>query len=99
MPRATIITPNIPEAEGLADMRITDREGMTAVAERIYARTRTAVFVKGGHSIDDANDLLVDGAGVCRFEGRRIVTANTHGAGSILAYVILRFILPKIRRD
>ena len=85
LPRATIITPNIPEAEVLADMAITDRKGMIAAAARIYERAHTAVLMKGGHSVDDANDLLVDGAGARWFEGRRIVTTNTHGTGCTLS--------------
>ena len=88
LPRATIITPNIPEAEVLADMAITDRTAMTAAAARIYERTHSAVLMKGGHSVDDANDLLVDGAGARWFEGRRIATANTHGTGCTLSSAI-----------
>ena len=88
LPRATIITPNIPEAEVLADMAITDRKGMTAAAARIYERAHTAVLMKGGHSVDDANDLLVDGAGARWFEGRRIPTTNTHGTGCTLSSAI-----------
>ena len=88
LPRAAIITPNIPEAEVLADTAITDRKGMTAAAARIYERVHTAVLVKGGHSVDDANDLLVDGSGARWFEGRRITTANTHGTGCTLSSAI-----------
>ena len=88
LPRAAIITPNIPEAEVLADMAITDREGMTAAAAHIYEHAHTAVLMKGGHSVDDANDLLVDGAGARWFEGRRIPTANTHGTGCTLSSAI-----------
>ena len=88
LPRATIITPNIPEAEVLADMAITDRKGMTAAAARIYERAHTAVLMKGGHRVDDANDLLVDGAGARWFEGRRIPTTNTHGTGCTLSSAI-----------
>ncbi|GAA0217710.1 bifunctional hydroxymethylpyrimidine kinase/phosphomethylpyrimidine kinase [Selenomonas dianae] len=88
LPRATIITPNIPEAEVLSDLRITDRTHMTAAATRIYERTHTAVLMKGGHSVDDANDLLVDGNGARWFEGRRIATTNTHGTGCTLSSAI-----------
>ena len=88
LPRATIITPNIPEAEVLADTAITDRKGMTAAAAHIYERAHTAVLMKGGHSVDDANDLLVDGAGARWFEGRRIATVNTHGTGCTLSSAI-----------
>ena len=88
LPRAAIITPNIPEAEVLADTAITDRKGMTAAAARIYERAHTAVLMKGGHSVDDANDLLVDGAGARWFQGRRIPTTNTHGTGCTLSSAI-----------
>ena len=88
LPRAAIITPNIPEAEVLADMAITDRTAMTAAAERIYERAHTAVLMKGGHNTLDANDLLVDGTGARWFEGRRIATTNTHGTGCTLSSAI-----------
>ena len=88
LPRATIITPNIPEAEVLADLSITDREGMTAAAACIYERAHAAVLIKGGHSVADATDLLVDGAGARWFEGRRIATTNTHGTGCTLSSAI-----------
>ncbi|MFC2460741.1 MAG: bifunctional hydroxymethylpyrimidine kinase/phosphomethylpyrimidine kinase [Selenomonas noxia] len=88
LPRAALITPNIPEAEVLADMAITDRTAMTAAAACIHERTHAAVLMKGGHSIDDANDLLVDDTGARWFEGRRIATSNTHGTGCTLSSAI-----------
>ena len=89
LPRAALITPNIPEAEVLADMAITDRTAMTAAAARIHERTHAAVLMKGGHSVDDANDLLVDDTGARWFEGRRIATSNTHGTGCTLSSAIV----------
>ena len=88
LPRAAIITPNIPEAEVLADMPIRDRTAMIAAAACICERAHAAVLMKGGHSVDDANDLLVDGAGARWFEGRRIATTNTHGTGCTLSSAI-----------
>ena len=88
LPRAALITPNIPEAEVLADMAITDRTAMTAAAARIHECTHAAVLMKGGHSVDDANDLLVDDTGARWFEGRRIATSNTHGTGCTLSSAI-----------
>lgn len=88
LPRAAVITPNIPEAEVLADMAITDRTAMTAAAVRIHEYTHTAVLMKGGHRVDDANDLLIDSTGVRWFEGRRIATSNTHGTGCTLSSAI-----------
>ena len=88
LPRAALITPNILEAEVLADMAITDRTAMTAAAARIHERTHAAVLMKGGHSVDDATDLLVDDTGARWFEGRRIATSNTHGTGCTLSSAI-----------
>lgn len=88
LPRAALLTPNIPEAEILAAMPITDRASMTAAAEHIHAYTHAAVLIKGGHNVDDANDLLVDAAGARWFYGRRIATANTHGTGCTLSSAI-----------
>jgi len=88
LPRAALITPNIPEAEVLANMAITDRTAMTAAAARIHERTHAAILMKGGHSVDDANDLLVDDTGARWFEGRRIATSNTHGTGCTLSSAI-----------
>ena len=88
LPRAALITPNILEAEVHAEMAITDRTAMTAAAARIHERTHAAVLMKGGHSVDDANDLLVDDTGARWFEGRRIATSNTHGTGCTLSSAI-----------
>ena len=86
IPRADIITPNIPEAEVLAATDIKNTADMERAAAKIYADYGTAVLMKGGHAVDDANDLLVDGAGW--FRGRRIATENTHGTGCTLSSAI-----------
>ena len=88
LPRADIITPNIPEAEVLADMSVTDAAAMMTAGLRIHARTHATVLMKGGHSVDDANDLLVDDAGARWLKGRRIATLNTHGTGCTLSSAI-----------
>ncbi|MCC8152558.1 MAG: bifunctional hydroxymethylpyrimidine kinase/phosphomethylpyrimidine kinase [Lachnospiraceae bacterium] len=58
LPLATVVTPNIPEAEILADQKITCAEDMIAAARKISETWRCAVLLKGGHSLNDANDLL-----------------------------------------
>lgn len=88
LPRAALITPNIPEAEIIAAREITDAAGMEQAAVMIYERFRAAVLMKGGHHVDDANDLLVDDKGARWFRGRRIATENTHGTGCTLSSAI-----------
>lgn len=88
LPLATVITPNIPEAEVLAEIKINDRNDMAAAAELINKRYGAAVLVKGGHSISDADDILcADGISRC-FEGKRIDNTNTHGTGCTLSSAI-----------
>ena len=88
LPRAAIITPNIPEVEIMIGREITDAAGMEQAAVMIYERFRAAVLMKGGHHVDDANDLLVDDKGARWFRGRRIATENTHGTGCTLSSAI-----------
>ena len=88
LPLATVLTPNIPEAELLAGMTITGPEGMEAAARAISERYGCAVLCKGGHQISDADDLLWrNGAGKW-FRGRRIDNPNTHGTGCTLSSAI-----------
>ena len=88
-PLACVVTPNIPEAELLSGLAITDDAGMEAAGRAIAKRFGCAVLVKGGHHINDANDVLVapDGA-VTWFAGRRIDNPNTHGTGCTLSSAI-----------
>lgn len=86
-PIATVITPNIPEAEVLSGMKIESEGGMLAAAKLINEKYGCAVICKGGHSINDANDLLYDGE-VTWFNGRRIDNPNTHGTGCTLSSAI-----------
>ena len=88
LPIAAVITPNIPEAEVLSDMKITDRDSMTAAAEIINKRYGAAVLVKGGHSISDATDILCRDGRIRAFEGKRIDNPNTHGTGCTLSSAI-----------
>lgn len=88
LPMAAVITPNIPEAEVLSAMEIHTPEDMERAAERIYETYGCAVLCKGGHSIQDANDLLFDGKERTWFQGKRIENPNTHGTGCTLSSAI-----------
>ncbi len=88
LPLATLLTPNIPEAEVLSGMTISDPAGMERAARAISEKYGCAVLCKGGHQISDADDLLWrEGAGVW-FRGRRIQNSNTHGTGCTLSSAI-----------
>lgn len=88
LPLAAVLTPNIPEAEILSGMTITDAAGMEAAARLISERYGCAVLCKGGHKVNDADDLLWrNGAGKW-FHGRRIDNPNTHGTGCTLSSAI-----------
>ncbi|MEG0020307.1 MAG: bifunctional hydroxymethylpyrimidine kinase/phosphomethylpyrimidine kinase, partial [Oscillospiraceae bacterium] len=81
IPLATVLTPNIPEAEKIADMKIKTTEDMRVAAKKIVELGAKAVLVKGGHYVGDAQDILYDGTDYYCFSGRRIDTKNTHGTG------------------
>ena len=88
LPLASLITPNIPEAEVLSGIKIKTTEDMIAAAERISDTYGVAVLCKGGHRLNDANDLLYH-AGNCQwFAGKRIENPNTHGTGCTLSSAI-----------
>ena len=88
LPLAAVVTPNVPEAEILAGMEIHTKEDMEAAARKIGDGFGCAVLLKGGHSVNDANDLLY-AQGTCRwFEGKRIDNPNTHGTGCTLSSAI-----------
>jgi len=89
LPLATLVTPNLPEAAGLAGFEVADRDAMARAAEAILAMGASAVLVKGGH-LDDgrADDLFADGAGAQWLAGERIPTAHTHGTGCVLSAAI-----------
>jgi len=87
-PLATVITPNIPEAEILSGLKIKTREAMQNAAEKIGRETGTAVLIKGGHSICDADDFLWIRKDAEWFHGERIENKNTHGTGCTLSSAI-----------
>ena len=88
LPIAAILTPNIPETEVLAGMKITRNEDMIAAAEKISDSYHCAVLCKGGHSLNDANDLLYRNGSYRWFNGKRIDNPNTHGTGCTLSSAI-----------
>ncbi len=89
LPIATLITPNIPEAQVLADMEIRAQEDMEVAAARICEAYGCAVLLKGGHQLNDANDLLYrKGEEPVWFYGKRIDNPNTHGTGCTLSSAI-----------
>ena len=88
LPLATLVTPNIPEAEVLSGRRIVTKEDMLSVAKHIGDSYGCAVLLKGGHSINDANDLLYSNGNYKWFCGKRIDNPNTHGTGCTLSSAI-----------
>ena len=85
---ATLITPNIPEAQVLSGMDIRTAEDMERAAKAIYEAYGCAVLCKGGHQLNDANDLLYSKEGARWYHGRRIANPNTHGTGCTLSSAI-----------
>ena len=88
LPLAEVLTPNIPEAEILADMQIESPADMEAAARTICEKYGCAVLCKGGHDLNDANDLLWKDGQARWFNGRRIDNPNTHGTGCTLSSAI-----------
>ena len=87
-PLAAVITPNIPEAEVLAEMEIRSEDDMVEAAKKIHEMYHCAVLCKGGHSLNDANDLLYQDGETTWFHGKRINNPNTHGTGCTLSSAI-----------
>ena len=88
LPLATVVTPNIPEAQVLSGIEISDKTDMETAAKYICDKYGCAVLLIGGHSINDANDLLYNGREMVWFEGKRIANPNTHGTGCTLSSAI-----------
>ena len=88
LPLAAVLTPNIPEAEILSGMTITDATGMEAAAKYISEKYGCAVLCKGGHKVNDADDLLWRNGFGKWFHGKRIDNPNTHGTGCTLSSAI-----------
>ena len=88
IPLATLVTPNIPEAEVLSGMKIQNKDDMRKAAKIIGEAYHCAVLLKGGHSVSDANDLLYANGNYKWFSGKRINNPNTHGTGCTLSSAI-----------
>lgn len=88
LPLAFVLTPNIPEAEVLSGMKINCEEDMIAAAKMISDSYSCAVLCKGGHKLNDANDLLYRDGSYKWFRGKRIDNPNTHGTGCTLSSAI-----------
>ncbi|MFA9464904.1 MAG: bifunctional hydroxymethylpyrimidine kinase/phosphomethylpyrimidine kinase [Velocimicrobium sp.] len=88
LPIATVITPNIPEAEVLSGIKIKSAEDMILAAKQISDTYHCAVLCKGGHQLNDANDLLYRDNSYTWYYGARINNPNTHGTGCTLSSAI-----------
>ncbi len=89
LPRALVVTPNIPEAEVLSGITIRSRQDAREAAKRIHHFGASAVVVKGGHAEGpELVDLLFDGRDFHEFRTRRIDTKNTHGTGCTFASAV-----------
>lgn len=87
-PLADLLTPNIPETEALTGTSVTTARAMTEAALQISEKYHCAVLCKGGHKVNDANDLLCVNGTFRWFEGKRIANPNTHGTGCTLSSAI-----------
>lgn len=88
LPLASVITPNIPEAEALTGQQITGEKEMEDAARRLGELYPGGVLIKGGHQVSDANDLLYDRGRLVWLRGERIDNPNTHGTGCTLSSAI-----------
>jgi hydroxymethylpyrimidine/phosphomethylpyrimidine kinase len=88
LPLALLVTPNLPEAEVLAGIRVAEPEDMEEAARRIHLMGPRYVLVKGGHLKGDATDLLWNGRDFTRFSTPRIDSQNTHGTGCTFSAAI-----------
>ena len=88
LPLSTLVTPNILEAQVLSGLTIASKEDMIKVAKKIGDSCGCSVLLKGGHSINDANDLLYADGQLTWFTGKRIDNPNTHGTGCTLSSAI-----------
>ena len=85
LPRACLVTPNIPEAEALSGIEVDSMESMEEAARAIHALGASNVLVKAGHMEGSATDVLFDGEGITRFTVERIEGGKLHGTGCTLS--------------
>ena len=88
IPIAYLVTPNIPEAEMLTGNKIVTRDDMQKSAKQIAETYGCNVLLKGGHSVNDASDLLYSDGQAQWLEGKKINNPNTHGTGCTLSSAI-----------
>jgi hydroxymethylpyrimidine/phosphomethylpyrimidine kinase len=88
LPIATVITPNIPEAEVLCGLNVKDEHDMIQAAELLAKRFGGAILVKGGHRVNDAHDLLYENGNIHWYRSERVNNPNTHGTGCTLSSAI-----------
>jgi hydroxymethylpyrimidine/phosphomethylpyrimidine kinase len=92
LPLATVVTPNLPEAEELSGLRIETVEDMHTAARALFDLGVRSVVVKGGHRTDRAIDVFFDGERFVEFPVERIVTPHTHGTGCTFSAAIAAFL-------
>jgi len=88
LPLATVITPNIPEAEALTGKKIDTEVDIESAAKLLHDTYGCNVLIKGGHGINDANDYMYEETGGTWFRSKRINNPNTHGTGCTLSSAI-----------
>jgi len=94
IPLAVIVTPNIPEAEGLAEIQIDSDASIRKAAEKILKLGAQAVVIKGGHRGDDksASDFFYDGHSFIELRGPRIAGGGAHGTGCAFSAAIAAYL-------
>jgi hydroxymethylpyrimidine/phosphomethylpyrimidine kinase len=88
LPLATVLTPNIPEAEALTGNTVESHEDMELLCEKLQARGTESVLLKGGHFNGNPDDVFYNGKEFTWLKGERIITKNTHGTGCTLSSAI-----------
>lgn len=88
IPLASVVTPNVPEAEVLSGMKITSKDDMIEAAKKIHSECGCSVLIKGGHSEGNSDDVLFHDDEVFVFEMKKIDNENTHGTGCTLSSAI-----------
>lgn len=100
LPLATVVTPNLPEAERLTGLTIAGEGQMREAARALHAMGPSVVVVKGGHLAGEPIDLVYDGEGFFTLPGSRVATTSTHGTGcTFAAAVAARLALGRPMRD
>jgi hydroxymethylpyrimidine/phosphomethylpyrimidine kinase len=87
-PLSVLITPNVLEAEVLANMSIKNKEDIETAIKIIGSYTKSSVLIKGGHNVNDACDTLYCKNSIIAYDSPRIETSNTHGTGCTLSSAI-----------